>query len=161
MKQSTHIYTLININACYILKATLYKQTNCATLTCPSHQPVHHIPTDPACNGFLTPAHNHHYEQVQHSTFNNNDNILKRSGSSISGTQTQISGSSPVKRALGTMPWLANLNQQRSRENDRVWTTALLTPIYLHQANASPISSFVSVSPSVFLNVFTESYFIQ
>lgn len=55
------------------------------------------------------------------STLTNDDNILNWSGSPISGTQTQISGSSPVKRAPGTLPRLPNLNQQRSRENDRAW----------------------------------------
>lgn len=63
------------------------------------------------------------------STLTNDDNILKWSGSPISGTQTQISGSSPLKRAPGTVPWLPNLNQQqRTRENDRAWTAATLPP---------------------------------
>lgn len=63
------------------------------------------------------------------STLTDDDNILNWSGSPISGTQTQISGSSPVKRASGTLPRLPNLNQQRSCENDRAWTaTAFALP---------------------------------
>lgn len=76
------------------------------------------------------------------STLTNDDNILNWSGSPISGTQTQISGSSPVKRAPGTVPWLPNLNQQRSRENDRAWTAAALPCLYHCQAAASLTSSF-------------------
>lgn len=85
------------------------------------------------------------------STLTNDDNILNWSGSPISGTQTQISGSSPVKRAPGTLPQLPNLNQQCSRENDNAWTAAAFAPRYLCQASASPTSSFVSHSPSVCL----------
>lgn len=82
------------------------------------------------------------------STLTNDDNILNWSGSPISGTQTQISGSSPVKRAPGILPWLPNLNQQRSRENDGAWTSAAFTPPPL-PGNRLPTSSFVSLSPSV------------
>lgn len=52
-----------------------------------------------ACFGRLAVAHV--TPPWASSTLTNDDNILNWSGSSISGTQTQISGSSPVKRA----PW--------------------------------------------------------
>lgn len=85
------------------------------------------------------------------STLTNDDNILNWSGSPISGTQTQISGSSPVKRSPGTVPLLPNLNQQRSRENGRAWTAAALTPLHLCQAT---ISLSVSVSVWVSLSLY-------
>lgn len=60
------------------------------------------------------------------STLTNDDNILNWSGSPISGTQTQINGSSPVKRSFGTLPQLPNLNQQHFRENDSAWTATVI-----------------------------------
>lgn len=68
----------------------------------------------------------------------------------MSGTQTQISGSSPVKRAPGTLPQLPNPNQQRFCGNDTAWASAAYTlPPYLSQG--LPTSSFASLLPSDYL----------
>ncbi len=102
---------------------------------CPGHTPLsialpaHYqspLLPRPACSGCLAVAHV--TPPWASSTLTNDDNILNWSGSPISGTQTQISGSSPVKRAPGTLPQLPNLNQKRSRENDRAWTAAAFAP---------------------------------
>lgn len=108
----------------------------------------------PVCSGCLAVAHV--TPPWASSTLTDDDNILSWSGSPISGTQTQISGSSLVKRASGTLPRLPNLNQQRSCETDRAWTAIAFAPppSNLCHVTASPTSSFVSLSPSVNLPSF-------
>lgn len=75
----------------------------------------------------------------------------------MSGTQTQISGSSPVKRAPGTLSQLPNPNQQRFCGNDTAWTSAAYTlPSYLSQG--LPTSSFASLLPSEYLQFHRHYY---